>query len=192
MKKVPCLFQRPGLPRDPICVNVVTPGCEWVLAGEGRATHKWDGTACLVRDGKLFKRYDAKRGKTPPPGFEPCGEPDPVTQHNPGWLPVDVLNPDPADVWHALAWGQAGTLASGTYELCGPKLQSNPERFDRHLFMRHGEAAPPHYVPRQVVSFDWLRGYLEEVDIEGIVFHHPDGRMAKIRRHDFGFKWNGK
>ena len=25
--------------------------------------------------------------------------------------------------------------------------------------------------------------------VEGIVWHHPDGRMVKIKRKDFGFKW---
>ena len=27
------------------------------------------------------------------------------------------------------------------------------------------------------------------LDIEGIVWHHPDGRMAKIKRRDFGLSW---
>jgi hypothetical protein len=26
-------------------------------------------------------------------------------------------------------------------------------------------------------------------DIEGIVWHHPDGRMVKIKKKDFGYKW---
>lgn len=26
------------------------------------------------------------------------------------------------------------------------------------------------------------------IDGEGIVFHHPDGRMCKIRKSDFGIK----
>jgi hypothetical protein len=28
--------------------------------------------------------------------------------------------------------------------------------------------------------------YLREHDIKGIVWHHPDGRMAKIKGKDFG------
>jgi len=31
---------------------------------------------------------------------------------------------------------------------------------------------------------EWLKGR----DIEGLVFHHPDGRMAKIKKRDFGLK----
>ncbi|MFL5354397.1 hypothetical protein [Archangium sp.] len=29
--------------------------------------------------------------------------------------------------------------------------------------------------------------YLRDRDIEGIVFHHPDGRAAKLKGSDFGF-----
>ena len=28
--------------------------------------------------------------------------------------------------------------------------------------------------------------------IEGIVWHHPDGRMAKIKARDFGIQWPPK
>jgi hypothetical protein len=37
-------------------------------------------------------------------------------------------------------------------------------------------------------TFDALREYLKPQDIEGIVWHHPDGRMAKIKKRDFGLK----
>lgn len=33
-----------------------------------------------------------------------------------------------------------------------------------------------------------LRSYLANKDIEGIVWHHPDGRMVKIKGKDFGLK----
>jgi hypothetical protein len=64
MQKIPCLFQRDqSQGRDTLVRDEVTPGCEWVLEGEGIATRKWDGTCCLIRDGKLYKRYEVKRGK---------------------------------------------------------------------------------------------------------------------------------
>ena len=37
-------------------------------------------------------------------------------------------------------------------------------------------------------DFDGLKLYLEHRDIEGIVWHHPDGRMVKIKKRDFGFR----
>ena len=39
--------------------------------------------------------------------------------------------------------------------------------------------------PRTFVA---LRDYLQRHDIEGIVWHHPDGRMVKIKGKDFGLK----
>jgi hypothetical protein len=185
VKKMPCLFVREF---DGNRIKGITPelakGCEWVAAGEGVATVKWDGTACLVQEGALFKRYDAKRGKTPPPGFLPCeAAPDPVTQHWPGWVPV--LPGDPASKWHFAAWEHAkDVLLDGTYELCGPHFQTNPYGYLAEHFVKHG--ADTVDAPR---DFAGLRAFLAQFKNEGIVFHHPDGRMAKIRRDDFGFPW---
>ncbi len=178
MKKIISLFQR-NYDGDRLVRNEVVPGAEWVVAGEGIATRKWDGTACMVRGGKLFKRYDAKKGKTPPDGFEPTQDPDPVTGHWPGWIPV---GDGPADKWHreALLTG----LSDGTYELCGPKIGGNPEHLLFHTLIRHGDPEFPD-APR---TFNELRDWFRRIDIEGLVWHHPDGHMVKIKARDFGLK----
>lgn len=41
MKKIPTVFVRDPDDRKHVLPQV-TPGCEWVLAGEGRATRKFD------------------------------------------------------------------------------------------------------------------------------------------------------
>jgi hypothetical protein len=178
MKKTVSLFAR-NYEGDRLVRNEVVAGAEWVIAGEGVATRKFDGTCCMVRDGVLYKRYDAKAGKLPPAGFEPAQEPDAVTGHWPGWLPVGE-GPDDARHREAMSAG----LADGTYELCGPKVQGNPEKFASHVLVRHG-AEVLHDCPR---GFDALRAYLRDRDIEGVVWHHADGRMAKIKGKDFGLK----
>ncbi len=66
----------------------------------------------------------------------------------------------------------------------GPKIQGNPENFPMHELVRHGTHALPD-APR---SFDALREYFETHNIEGIVWHHPDGRMLKIKAKDFGIR----
>lgn len=190
MKKIISLFQR-NYETDRLVRDEVVPGAEWVLAGEGVATRKWDGTCCLVRDGKLYARYDAKHGKTPPANFEPAQDPDPVTGHWPGWVPVCD---GPEHRWHreaivAPSAERAIALPDGTYELCGPKIQGNPDRLDRHALLPHGKALLD--VP-QPITFASLREWLSAQTIEGIVWHHPDGRMVKIKRRDFGFKWPSK
>jgi Family of unknown function (DUF5565) len=145
---------------------------------------KRDGTACLWQGGKLYKRYDVKRGKVVPPGAIPCDpEADPVTGHWPHWV---LVGEEPESRWHREARNESGVLTDGTYELCGPKLQGNPEKFHSHFFVKHDSEQ---LVLTFVLAFDTLREYLGDNRYEGIVFHHADGRMVKIRRDDFGFEW---
>lgn len=122
MEKIITLFQR-NYDGDRLVRDEIVPGAEWVLAGEGKATQKIDGTACMVRHGRLYKRYDARAGKTPPPDFEPAQpRPDEHTGHWPGWVPVQANAPE--DRWAMEAWANAdGRLADGTYELIGPRVQ---------------------------------------------------------------------
>lgn len=178
MKKIASLFQR-NYDGDGLVRNEVVPGSEWVINGEGVATRKFDGSCAMIREGLLYKRYDAKNGKTPPPGFEPSQAPDPVTGHWPGWIRVDNRPEDKyfleAITSHPLP------IADGTYELCGPKVQGNPEGLPAHVLIKHGEWLLDD-APR---DFDPIKEYLRGKDIEGIVWHHPDGRMVKIKRKDF-------
>src|SRR5688500_17761886 len=118
MKKIPLVFVLDRA--SGALVPDVRPESAWVLAGEGIATVKHDGTATRWQDGRLWRRYDRKldkqaqrrhdRGevlaprdespfKQAPAGFEACNaQPDPVTFHWPGWVPIDAN--DAADQWH--------------------------------------------------------------------------------------------
>lgn len=190
MKKMPTLFTRVFMNHSIIdTINRVTPGCEWVLAGEGVATEKLDGTCTLFKDNRLWRRYDAKKGKPIPANAVPCQPAaDAVTGHLPCWLPVS--DSDPSDKWYRLAF--ENQIASGyvfeenqTYELCGPHFQANPYELDHDQFFKHGEKILDN-VPR---DYDGIRRYLETHMIEGIVFHRGNGDMCKIKRSDFGFTW---
>lgn len=197
MKKTPNVFVMNH--ETNVVENAVKPGSEWVLNGEGVATVKFDGTSTMWKDGILWKRYDRKLNKTaarrlkkgeplsidmfkePPTGFVPCEEnPDPVTYHWPGWAPIDAN--DPNDHRHVEALESATGLVDGkTYELVGPTLAGNVYGLERHELWEHGSVV----VDLPVVTFDTIRDYLISNNIEGFVFHHPDGRLAKIRRKDF-------
>lgn len=190
MQKIISLFQR-NYDGDRLVRDEIVPGAEWVAAGEGVPTRKWDGLCCLVAGGRLFKRYELKRGKPMPPEFQAAQEPDPVTGNVPGWLPV---GDGPDDQWHRAALGYGykdGGPPDGTYELCGPKTGGgghdgvNPEQMPGHILLRHGEEVLASDTPR---TFAALRQFFEVADIEGIVWHHPDGRMVKIKKRDFGLK----
>jgi hypothetical protein len=184
MQKIISLFQR-NYDGDHLVRNEVVPGAEWVLAGEGVATQKVDGSCCLVRDGMLFRRYEIKPGGKSPEHFEAVAG-DPVTGKIQGWVAVGQ---SADDRWHRAAWEDLDNtggqpLADGTYELCGPKVNGNPEGFGGHHLIGHG-CIRLLDCPR---TFDEIKAYLAPLDIEGIVWHHPDGRMVKIKKKDFGLK----
>jgi hypothetical protein len=180
MKKIPTLFERDWEGYRSRVLDKVNSGCEWVLAGEGRATRKLDGTCCLIRDGKLYKRRELRQGDAVPPLFEQADF-DEETGKTVGWLPCDI---GPEDRYHMQAFAEQPKWPDGTYELIGPKVQGNPEGWMGHQLIAHGSIAEDD-VPR---TFDGLRQWLPTQPIEGIVFHHPDGRMAKIKLRDFGTK----
>lgn len=192
MKKIPSLFERDWQGDRSRVVPHLNSACSWVLNGEGIPTRKWDGTATMVRGSRLFKRYDAKHGKPPPQDWEPCeAQPDAQTGHWPGWVPIGAGS---EDRWFREAFetcGGAG-LADGTYEAIGPKIEGNREHADRHRLIRHGaDVVAIGWMPAQSVAdlYDNLCSLLWVARIEGIVWHHPDGRMAKIKRRDFGLPW---
>ena len=58
------------------------------------------------------------------------------------------------------------------------------EAFAQHTLLRHGAVQ----LPRAPRTFLEVKGYLADGMIEGIVWHHPDGRMVKIKAKDFGIK----
>lgn len=179
MKKTPTIFKR-----NPDNMREILPephkDCTWVFAGEGVATRKYDGTCCLIEGGKLYKRRELKNGTPLPHGFVQADH-DEVTGKIVGWVPVDAASAE--DRWHLAAFKEG--MDDGTYELLGPKIQGNPENLAEHVLLKHSKAEQFFDVPR---TFDGLREWMAGMDIEGIVFHHPDGRMAKIKKRDYGQK----
>ena len=185
MKKIPTLFERTFKGHKVIAVSdKPIPGMEWVLKGKGIATVKWDGSCCMIKDGKFYKRYDAKKGKNPPVGAIPCCETaDPVTGHWPHWVLVDPYSP--ADQWFMAALQNTKTpLCAGTYEAIGPHFNGNPYSMDNDVLVLHGVD-----VVEVGRSFEEIRQYLGEHAFEGLVFWKDGEPQCKIKRRDFGFLW---
>lgn len=183
MKKIPTLFERVFENHRIVEVTErVTPGMEWVLEGKGVATLMVDGSCCAVIDGCFYKRYDAKHGMKAPEGAVPCCDPDPVTGHWPHWVPVDF--DASGDKWFVVAYQNAGgqILPDGTYEAIGPNFRANPHGLEQDILVRHGVIGLE--VPR---TFEGIRAYLQEHEIEGIVFWLDGEPKGKIKRTDFGF-----
>lgn len=198
MKKIPGLFKRNYETHK--IYDEVTEGCEWVIKGEGIATRKFDGTACLIKDGKLWKRYDCKQGrKMPVDGFACQMNPDPETGHWPWWIPITDNDKYYKEAFKRLELeytiaGTKGKKPDGTYELCGPKVNGNPEGLSHHTLIAHGCE-----ILKDCPSwFDVLPQYMIDKGIEGIVWYHHtvyrdcDGKMCKIKLKDFGIKRKGR
>ena len=185
MKKIPSLFVRNFEDHEIKSITTeVTKGCEWVLNGEGIATKKFDGTCCLIKDNKIFARFDFKPGRKLPEGAIPCQkEADEITGHFPHWVEVKE---QPQYKYHKIAFEKQCDLEEGTYELCGPHFNNNPEKYEEDVLIKHASVILED-VPR---TFDGIKEYLQNNYMEGIVFHRGNGEMCKIKRKDFGFPWN--
>lgn len=190
-------------------------------------TVKWDGAACAIIDGELYKRYDVKPGKKIPDGAIICQSYDKDAKHNPCWVKCDRDNP--SDKWHWAAFDkmiwysfvtgmfkstQFYKLTDWTYELIGAHIQDNPYHCDSEYFIKHGSTItdilkPPYDLEKIYSSFKSLlnqkriEGYVlweikdvDDIEIVQKEFLWGDGTkylnkpVAKLRRKDFGYKWN--
>ena len=202
MKKIPTLFERDWNGDKSRVTEQTNPLCQWVIDGEGVATQKYDGTACLIENGELWCRFDAKNGKHPPANFVGAQpDPDPETGHWPGWVPAGT---DSQYKWQRAAFEDLREISEdgyradqtlltavpdnpmarfdGTWEAIGPHFQGNPEGARKDILVRHGL----HKYVAVPLTFAELKDWLAPQDMEGLVWHHPDGRMAKIKKKDFG------
>lgn len=211
MKKIPTVFV---VDRNTFIAST-TPvqDSKWVLDGLGEATIKYDGTPCLIKGNKVYKRWNrpftkesarkvryAKKTnqdivvdesffKPEPDGAIKCNETfEPKGYSWFYWIPVSKANDDYGFLEAFEALKASNKVADGSYELCAPKVRLNPYGFPTPVMLKHGEEK----IVIKDRSYENLRDLLKNLNIEGIVFHHPDGRMAKIRKHDFGFEWNIK
>jgi len=127
---------------------------------------------------------NGKYKKPIPEGAIPCQAPDKITGHHPHW--VKCKRENPADKYFFEGFDNLEYKEDGRYELCGPKVQGNPERYDIHILIKHGEDI----LPVSDFSFEGLWEFLRKEDIEGIVFHGEDGKMCKIKKTNYGIERN--
>lgn len=171
MQKIPTMYPRDEAKRGHPVTPGVKPECAWVEAGEGIATRKIEG-------GKLFKRQKPKDGR----------EYDEAAY-------VEARRDDPSDRYIFEAFDNFMAIlrepVDAIYEALGPKIQGNVEKQESHRLIRVVPPLDELVIPADhlVRTFDGIRAFLTDREFEGIVFHHQDGRMAKIKRRDFGLPW---
>jgi hypothetical protein len=68
----------------------------------------------------------------------------------------------------------------------------NGLEFDSEIdkLIRHGVDVISHN--GELFTFDGIKQYLSEHEIEGIVFWKDGKPVCKIKRSDFGFEWNNR
>lgn len=183
MEKIPTVFDRGP---DFKVVDQVREGCEWVFDGQGTATEKLDGmnVRLTVRAGRLVR---LEKRRNPSKVQKQQGIID-------GWY-VDADEHDAQDRWirEAARHTDVSGWPDGEHscEALGPKIQGNPLGLSGYLCVPFNIEVPVYEVPGR--SFGGLQRFLAQMEsryapghlAEGIVFHHPDGRRAKIKRRDF-------
>lgn len=190
MRKIPTVYLRDENDRAHV-TTIVNPQCDWVLLGEGTPRRKWDGTCVMsswLEGGKWYARREVKADKNPPAGWHMI-QYDPITGKRVGWEPVEQSSFAKQHAEALTNPHRPVAVEGGTYELIGPKINGNPERADRHLLMRHVDAQRPDELwdasvgdltpPRLLVRF-----LASKYGWEGVVWTHPDGRMAKLKARD--------
>ena len=184
MKKIPTLFVRDFDGNPKYVTREPNPECAWVFTGEGVATRKFDGTCVMLDDdGRWWARREVKPGRSLPPNWLLVDH-DATTGKSMGWEPIEQSS---FAKFHAEAVAnrtEQKDWKPGTYELVGPKINGNPESESRHELVFHDDTviSETEEVPR---DFDGLREWLHAHPYEGIVWHGPDGRMAKLKARDF-------
>lgn len=167
-------------------------------------TVKWDGTACAIIDGELYKRYDVKPGKKIPDGAIMCQPYDENAKHNPCWVKCNRNNP--SDKWHWVAFDkmiwysfvtgmfkstQFYKLTDWTYELIGAHIQNNPYHCGSEYFIKHGSTPvsilKPPYNLKEIYST--LKSLLNQKHVEGyVLWEMKDVNDFEAIRKDFFLK----
>jgi hypothetical protein len=186
IKKMPALFVINRETHE-ATTELNTPAA-WIFSEPSRPTYKKDGTSVTVaEDGTIYARRAVKRGKTAPAGFIPA-ETDSYTGSTFGLEPINQSGF--AKMFREAAGDQK--LAPGTYELCGPKINGNPEGLTSHQLMPHGSETATDIPDMRTVpkeeAYETLKsvfaGYKER-GIEGVVWWGENGKRTKLRVKDF-------
>lgn len=184
MEKIPTVFDRGP---DFKVVDKIREGCEWVFEGEGLATEKLDGTniRLTIRAGQCVR---VEKRRNPSKTQKAAGIKN-------GWY-VDADEHGKEDKWifEAVSNTDVSGWPDGEHsaEALGPKIQGNTLGLEQHLCVPFNLEVPAFEDVER--SFEGLRSAMQTLEsryspehlAEGIVFHHTDGRRAKIKRKDFG------
>lgn len=185
--KIESPFMREVINGEYVVTPRITPGMEWVFNDESvMCVEKLDGSnTSIVVEGGMITSVWNRTERLP---FFNKGK----SHYIQGLL--EAFNRGYCELPDGQHWG----------ELIGEKLNSNPMKINGHLWVpfntylrEHCSYKSWHKYPKTFDNIqEWFLKPIEEggifslfakkrgLDIkpEGVVFHHPDGRLAKLRR----------
>ena len=187
MPKIESPFVRKMIDKNYILVDEITEGYDWVFEDDSvMAIEKLHGTnvSIVIVEGTVTQIYNRT-------------ERIPFINKGKKWITEGILN--------SKQRGYLEFLGDGQFfgELIGKKVNGNPYKLDGHLWIPFDTFAQKHlrykswgkYPKTYQTISKWFQDDLlplyssmqgnREGFVEGIVFTHPDGRMAKLRRDMF-------
>lgn len=214
MRKIPTLFVR-DYSQGGFVIPEVNPSAEWVFDQAWPALRKYNGI-CVglflevngeirinegVGSGEIntetplrtvwMARREIKQGHEFPDKFVP-EQFDPTTKKTFGWVPIAQ---SPFYKFFMEAHQSLEHEYLGTYELCGPKVNGNPEGYKKHALVFHWTAEQLANI--QVLdihemsvedAYIALKETLAYMPVEGVIFRSPLHGMAKLKRKDFKYE----
>jgi hypothetical protein len=195
MPKLESPFMRKLMPNgDYIVTNKIAEGYDWVFEDNSvMAIEKLHGTnvSILIKEGTVMEVYNRT-------------ERIPFITKGKKWIIEGLLNSKERGYLEFLGDGQHFG------ELIGPKINGNPYKLKEHLWIPFSTFAQKHLNYKfwgkyskdfntiseefkNLIPLYWLMQHGMEKNkegnykgfVEGIVFTHPDGRMAKLRKDMF-------
>jgi energy-coupling factor transporter ATP-binding protein EcfA2 len=187
MPKIESPFIRKMIDKNYILTDEITEGYDWVFEDDSvLAIEKLHGTnvSIVIVEGTVTQIYNRT-------------ERIPFINKGKNWITEGLLN--------SKQRGYLEFLGDGQFfgELIGEKVNGNPYKLDGHLWIPFDTFAQKHlrykswgkYPKTYQTISKWFQDDLlplyssmqgnREGFVEGIVFTHPDGRMAKLRRDMF-------
>lgn len=215
MKKIPTLFVR-DYSNGGFVIPEVNPVAEWVMEDAYPAHRKYDGVCTGffptvkgevrinkdIGSGEVDKaedisgiwmiRREVKQGWEFPDNFE-IEQFDPQTKKTFGWVPIQESSYYKYFLDALDDLKEAPTF--GTYELCGPKINGNPENFKTQKLVNHEQTeliSNIHVLDFHEMSvedaYEALKETLDYMPIEGVVWRSAQHGMVKLKKKDFRYE----
>jgi len=184
MPKIESPFVREMIDGKYLLTDKITEGYEWVFEDESvMAIEKLHGTnvSIVIIDGNVTEMYNRT-------------ERVPFINKTKAWMTQGLLESKKRGYLEVLGDGQHFG------ELIGPRVNSNPYHLNEHMWIPFKTYAQKHLLYKSwgkyPKDFDTISAWFKDdlfsllnrtrstgsEFVEGVVFTHPDGRMAKLRR----------